>query len=341
MSLLCKTVGIFSDAAWYTDHLPLYRQEQIAARVGVELPRQKLCRWVEQSALLLRTIYDRLRERILASGYVQVDETPVKVLDPDRGGHAAQAYLWTYLSPLSQAIVFDFDLSRSRGNLREFFPLDWRGVLQSDGYEAYDSFLRDKPRIVHAGCMAHLRRYVVEALEAGVHLDIVARLLSDIALLYRIETEARKQALSPAARAELRQRESVPVLERLHEQFKLIAQSELPQSRLGKAAAYALARWETLTRYTEPGMGHVLIDQNSVERGIRPTKLGAKNWMYIGHPDAGWRSAVIYSITGTCKLLKINPADYLTWVLPRLAATSSGQVNGLLPQDYAATLTAA
>ena len=85
----------------YTDHLPLYRQEQIAARVGVELPRQNLCRWVEHSALLLRTIHDRLRERILASGYVQVDETPVKVLDPDRGGHAAQAYLWTYLSPLS------------------------------------------------------------------------------------------------------------------------------------------------------------------------------------------------------------------------------------------------
>ena len=87
----------------------------------------------------------------------------------------------------------------------------------------------------------------------------------------------------------------------LHEQFKCIAQSELPQSRLGKAAAYALARWETLTRYAEPGIGHVLIDQNSVERGIRPTKLGAKNWLYIGHPDAGWRSAMIYSITGSCK----------------------------------------
>lgn len=325
----------------YTDHVPLYRQEQIAARVGVELPRQKLCRWVEQSALLLRTIYDRLRERILESGYVQADETPVKVLDPDRGGHAAQAYLWTYLSPLSQAIVFDFDLSRSRGNLREFFPPDWQGVLQSDGYEAYESFLKNKPRIIHAGCMAHLRRYAVEALEAGVQLELVAKLLSDIALLYRIETEAKTQALSHADRAQLRQRESVPVLERLHEQFQRIAESELPQSRLGKAAAYALARWQTLTRYAEPGMGHVLIDQNSVERGIRPTKLGAKNWLYIGHPDAGWRSAVIYSITGTCKLLKTNPVDYLTWVLPRLAAATSDRVEGLLPHDYAATIAAA
>ena len=189
--------------------------------------------------------------------------------------------------------------------------------------------------------MAHLRRYVVEALEARVRLEIVARLLSDIGLLYHIETEAKEQALSAADRSQLRQRDSVPVLERLHEQFQRIAETELPQSRLGKAAAYALARWQTLTRYSEPGMGHVLIDQNSVERGIRPTKLGAKNWMYIGHPDAGWRSAVIYSITWTCKLLKINPVDYLTWVLSRLAATTSGQVDGLLPHDYAATLAAA
>ena len=74
------------------------------------------------------------------------------------------------------------------------------------------------------------------------------------------------------------------------------------------------------------------------ERGIRPTKLGAKNWLYIGHPDAGWRSAVIYSITGTCKLLKVNPVDYLTWVLPRLATTTSGQLDGLLPHDYAAAV---
>jgi len=189
--------------------------------------------------------------------------------------------------------------------------------------------------------MAHLRRYVVEALEAGVHLEIVARLLSDIGLLYRIETEAKEQSLSAADRSLLRQREGVPVLERLREQFQHIAETELPQSRLGKAAACALARWQTVTRYTEPGMGHVLIDQNSVERGIRPTKLGPKNWLYIGHPDAGWRSAVIYSITGTCKLLKINPVDYLTWVLPRLAAATTGQVDGLLPHDYAAAIAAA
>ncbi len=133
---------------------------------------------------------------------------------------------------------------------------------------------------------------------------------------------------------------SLPVLDRLHQQFVVIGRTELPQSALGRSATYALNRWQTLTRYAQPEMGHVLIDQNSVERGIRPTKLGAKNWLYIGHPDAGWRSAVIYSITGTCKLLKVNPVDYLTWVLPQLATATSGQTDGLLPHDYTAAIAA-
>ena len=189
--------------------------------------------------------------------------------------------------------------------------------------------------------MADLRRYVVEALEAKLKLDIVAKLLGDIALLYRIETQAKGQKLSADERALLRQRESLPILDRLHQQFVAIAQTELPQSALGRAATYALNRWPTLTRYVQPGMGHVLIDQKGVELGIRPTKLGAKNWLYIGHPDAGWRSAVIYSITGTCKLLKVNPVDYLNWVLPRPATATSGQVDELLPHDYASAIAGA
>jgi len=141
--------------AKYTDHTPLARQERIAAREGVELPRQKLVRWVEGAALLLRSVHERLIERVLGSGYVQVDETPVRVLDPDRGGHAAQAYLWTYLAPRADALVFDFDLSRSRANPTAFFPTTWSGVLQSDGYEVYRRLAIERPGPVHAGCMAH------------------------------------------------------------------------------------------------------------------------------------------------------------------------------------------
>jgi transposase len=115
-----------------------------------------------------------------------------------------------------------------------------------------------------------------------------------------------------------------------------LAIDALPQSALGKAATYAVNQWAELTRYAAPGLGHVFIDNNSVERSIRPTKLGAKNWLFIGHPSAGWRSAVIYSITGTCQLLKVNPEQYLAWVLPRLATARSHDTGGLLPHDYAA-----
>ena len=222
----------------YVDHLPLNRQEQMAARVGVELPRQKLARWVEEAALLLRTIQEQLSERILASRYVQVDETPIKVLDPDRGGHAAQAYLWTYLSPQERAIVFDFDLSRSRANLQSFFPTDWVGVLQSDGYEVYNSFLRQMPDIVHVGCMAHLRRYVIEAADGGG--EDVAALIADLGALYGVEKDARERELTQFERAQLRVERCPAIFERLHARFTHLRATALPQSPLGRASTYAL-----------------------------------------------------------------------------------------------------
>lgn len=131
----------------YVDHCPLARQEKIAARVGVELPRQKLCRWVEGSAQLLLTIHDQLKDKIRDSGYVQADETPIKVLDPDRGGKAANAYLWVYHAPDAKAIVFDFNLSRGRESPDRFFPEDWGGSLQSDGYDLYAALARARPGV--------------------------------------------------------------------------------------------------------------------------------------------------------------------------------------------------
>ena len=193
--------------AKYTDHKPLARQERIAARAGVQLPRQKLVRWVEGAALLLRSVHERLVERVLGSGYVQVDETPVRVLDPDRGGHAAQAYLWTYLAPRADALVFDFDLSRSRANPTAFFPLPWSGVLQSDGYEVYRRLATERAGLVHAGCMAQLRRHVFDAFKAGA--PEAAELIAGIGALYAIEREARE--LEPEARAARRAEACPPI----------------------------------------------------------------------------------------------------------------------------------
>lgn len=320
--------------AKYVDHLPLYRIETIAGRSGLDLPRGKQCRWVGDSAHLLRTIHTQLQGRILRSGYVQVDETPVKVLDAERGGSAAQAYLWTYHAPNEKMIVFDFNTSRGRDSPDRFFPSDWRGVMQTDGYELYRALLRERRGITHLGCMAHLRRYVVDALEGGG--ATVAALLADIGQLYGIEKRAREAQFSAAQRACLRHAYARPILKRLQQRFVELQKSELPAGALGKAAQYAVNHWPELARYAKARFGHAHIDNNPVERGIRPTKLGLKNWLFIGHPSAGWRSAVIYSITGTCKLLGVNPESYLKWVLPKLAAATTSTADHLLPHDFAA-----
>jgi len=177
-----------------------------------------------------------LSRRNLASGYVQVDEAPIKVLDPDRGGHAAQAYLWTYLSPQGGTVFFHFDLSRGRASLQSFFPQEWSGVLQSDGYAAYNSFLCDKENIVHAGCMAHLHRYVTEAADTGG--EDLAALIADIGALYVIEKDAPERALTAVERAELRAGRCPPIFERLHARFTRLCEQVLPRSPVGKASDF-------------------------------------------------------------------------------------------------------
>lgn len=320
----------------YTDHLPLARQEKIAARAGVELPRQKLGRWVEGSAHLLRTLHDQLQQRIRDSGYVQADETPIKVLDPDRGGKAAQAYLWVYHAPDAQAIAFDFSASRGRESPDRFFPEDWQGDLQSDGYDLYAALARARPGVVRFGCMAHARRKLSDALKAGD--TAAASLLIEVGKLYRIERQASERGYDALQRACLRHAQARPILRQLQRELQVLQQAVLPRSKLGEAVTYMRNQWPELARYAKAGNGHVCIDNNPVERGIRPTKLGLKNWLFIGHPSAGWRSAVIYSVLGTCALLKVNPQHYLEWVLPKLAAATTATATGLLPHDYAAMM---
>lgn len=321
----------------FADRLPYHRQEQIYARAGIDLSRQKLSRWAEHVALLLQGLHGQLRERILQSGYCQADETPVKVLDAERLGAARAAWLWTYHAPQAQAVVFDFRLSRGRDGPREFIPEDWRGVLQTDGYELYRALCAERPGVVHAGCTAHARRKWVEARDGGG--EVVAGILADFAALYRVESEARERRLSPTDRTQLRQNRSELVLVRLRQKLAVAQSNALPQSLVGLAAAYALVRWDCLCRFAQPGYGHIEIDDNPVENCIRPSALGKRNWLFIGHPDEGWKSTVLYSLLGTCKLLAVNPELYLNWVLSKLAAaTNLAAATGLLPHDYAATV---
>lgn len=316
--------------ARFVDHLPYYRQEQIAARHGVVLERQKMSQWTEQVAHLLLSTYDRLEKRLTASGYVQCDESPVKLLDPGRPGTAREAWLWVRHAPRERVILFTFELTRRHHVPLQFFPKDWKGLVQVDGYGAYEDLARDRPGITLLACWAHARRYWTEAVDGGG--STVAEILALIAQLYRVEAEARGRSVTE--REALRCARSQVILESLKERMTAARERALPQSGIGKAAAYALSRWSELTRFAQPGFGQAEIDSNQIENGIRPSALGKRNWMFIGHPEAGWKSAVVYSIVGTCKLLRINPESYLNWALPRLAAGTNKSTEDLLPHDY-------
>lgn len=319
----------------FCDHLPIHRQEQMLARLGPTFTRQTMGQWVAEAKVLLSPIHAELRAQALCAPYIQMDETPVSVLDPERAGKARDAWLWAVHAPQKRIVIFEFNKSRSHAPPKQLLD-GFRGVLQTDGYSAYDTALKALPghQVIRAACMAHARRGFMEALKSGD--DRATPFLVLFGKLYKIEAEARD--LEPDARAVRRADSSVPVLLQLQERLRMASADPavLPQSDLAQALHYCLARWSELCLFAEPGYGHVLIDNNPIERQIRPTKLGLRNWLFIGHPDAGDNPAVIYSIIGTCKLMKIDPWAYLNWALPGLAAATNLSAANFTPQRFAA-----
>ncbi len=317
----------------YVDHVPLYRQERMDARGGIWIGRQARCRYVEGAAHLLITIHQLLKRKILESRYVQVDETFTKLLDPDRRGRSRDAYLWGYHAPDVPAIVLEFSPSRSGAILHEFFPPNWRGDVQSDGAKMYPGVFKYRPNIRRFECIGHLRRYVLEAIKADEMQALP--LLRDIDELYAIERHATKLGLTPDRRGMFRHAKAKPVLKRLQRRFHALEKDMPLFGKLREAVTYATNRWPNLARYAKVDCGRICIDQNPIERCFRPTKIGLRNYLFIGHPSAGWRSAVIYSVVGTCRLIGVNPEAYIRWVLPKLAAATNRTTDGLLPHDFA------
>jgi transposase len=321
----------------YADAIPIYRQAAMLERLGPGFTRQAMGQWVEHGAGIFRPVHQELQRIVQEADYVQGDETPHAVLDPARPGAARDAWLWTFLAPGPKVVVFDFQMTRSHLPALAFLR-GYQGVFQTDGYSGYVKALRELPEdrragIVHANCMAHCRRGFVAALESGD--DRAAPFLAYLGALYQIEAELRPVA--PEERARARGSRSLAWLVPMELALKKMQgdPAVLPKSLLGKAVKYALERWPELTRYAQAGYGHIDIDSNAVERCIRPSAVAKKNFLFIGHPDAGWRSAVLYSIFGTCQLQEINPWDYLTWALPRLADATNHTARQFTPQAFA------
>jgi transposase len=314
----------------YEDHLPLYRQEKIyRERHGVTIARQSLAEWVAQAAFWLKPIYELMKKNALLKSYLQADETPIRYLDPDQPGKAQLGYLWTYSAPGGD-VLFDWQTTRSKAVAAEFLKT-FKGHLQTDAYGVYLSLAKDrKGEILLVGCWAHCRRNFVEALQEDRRVGWVVR---QIGHLYGMEKKLREGRAGPRLRAAVRAAQARPVLDRLHKALEGMASKVLPKSGFGQAISYALDQWETLIRYVDEG--RLEIDNNLIENAIRPTALGKKNFLFIGHPEAGWYSAVIYSLLGSCRRHGINPHEYLRDVLSRLPSATNHQIPELTPAAWA------
>lgn len=313
--------------ARFDDHLSFYRlEQQFRERHGLVIPRQQMVQWVEQIAAWLQALYDAMWQRMLDGGYLQVDETSVRVLDPEVQGKAARGFLWFYAVPGGDAVLV-FDARRSLDAVRERLR-GFTGTIQTDAYEVYKALRRRQAGLERLGCLAHCRRHFYAALREDCAQAIW--FIGQIRLLYRIERQGR--GLSPGERAALRQREAPAIWEAMRIKAEELRPQLLPQSSLGKAVNYFWNEYTALTGYLRDGRFE--IDNNLVENSIRPTAVGRRRWLFIGHPDAGWRSAVIYSILVSCRRRGINPQDYLTDVLARLPAITNKQIDQLLPEKW-------
>lgn len=311
----------------FDDHLSFYRlEQQFRERHGIAIPRQQMVQWMEQIALWLRPVYDAMWQQMLAGGYLQVDETPVRVLDPDVEGKAARGYLWFYAVPRGD-VILDFDRSRALKVVQQRLE-GFTGTIQTDAYEVYQSLERKESRIERIGCLAHSRRRFYAALQQN--LPDAVWFISQIRLLYQIEDEARE--LVPAERHVFRQQQAPAIWEVLKARAIELQPRFLPKSTIGSAIRYFLDEYDALTGYLRNGRFE--IDNNLIENSIRPSAVGKKRWLFIGHPDAGWRSAVVYSIIVSCRRRGINPQDYVTDVLRRLPTAKTSDIHHLMPANW-------
>jgi transposase len=313
----------------FSDHLPLYRQEDIFVRHGLHLSRSTLCDWVSAAAELLEPLYERQRLLALQSAVLWTDDTPVTVLVGGEEG-SRRGRFWTYVGddehPYS---VYDFTMSRGRDGPQRFLR-SFRGYLHADAYGGYDGiFLEAGSEIVEVACWAHARRKFFDARKNSPRE--VHQVLDWIGQLYDIEDQARP--LSVAARQQLRNREAVPILDRLDAYLVQLAKRVLPKTALAKAITYARNQWDALRSYTKDG--RLTIDNNTSERTLRHQAIGRKNWLFLGSCGAGPRAAVLYTILAGAKRHRIEPWMYVRELLMRLHS-DDGRLDDMLPDNWAA-----
>lgn len=315
----------------YCDHVPLYRQSAILLRdTGVEISRATLDGWVLRVGEVLIPVAAAMRKELIGGSYIQADETPVAVQMHEGRGRNHQAYLWQYGRP-GGAVVFDFRLGRGRDGPRRFLAR-FEGILQTDGYAAYVQI--GGPKMVHAACWAHARRYFFEAVQLNPRDPLATLIVAHIDELFAIDAEARRERLPLDARHVRRQEKAPELLNLIRKQVETARSRALPASALAKACQYTLTLWQKLTRFLE--FPELELSNNLAENSMRPVAVGRKNWLHVGGPHAGPKVAAILSVVESCRRLRVSVRDYLVAILPGLADLPVSRISTLTPSAWAA-----
>jgi len=312
----------------FADALPFYRQERIFARMGVELSRTTMCNWAMEVADRLSPLLHLMRDQIRAGPYVQIDETPLQVLE-DPG---STSQMWVYRGGQRRAPTIFYAYHPSRSGDVPFQFLDgYRGWVQTDGYAGYDK-LGSREGVVMLGCWAHARRKFVDMTKAASMGSAAHEAIEYIRKLYAVETDAEQRSLDETQRAELRRLKTVPMLEEFHGWLMELQDQTPPQGLLGKAVNYTLGQWDRLERYVQHGM--LRPDNNLAENAIRPFVVGRKNWLFSATSRGAQASAALYSIIETAKANGHEPYWYLRFLFEGLiSARTAEQFTALLPQN--------
>lgn len=315
-------------AAHFCEHQPYYRLEKHLERIGVDLPRVCQVSLMAQLDERMQPLVAAIQAQVWASGYIHLDATPIDLCDPGRPGAARESTLWAYRAT-DGPVWFDFQLNKSPKRPAQLLE-NYRGLLQTDGAAALDAIGQDDGRVTHLGCWSHARRYFVKAVDAGERE--AEPYLGTINRLFRLERLARRFQLTPENRARLRQRASQPTANQLFAATLVGVTQAPPKTRLGQALGYLLGQKPALLRCLSEV--HARLDNNLVEQAIRPLKIGAKNWLQIGHPKAGPRLAHLFTVVENCRLAGLDPEAYLIDLIARLPDHPMKRIAELLPHVW-------
>jgi transposase len=315
----------------YVDHLPLYRQAAILEReAGLEIGRATLDGWVMRVGELLEPVVAAMRQDLLRAAYLQADETIVPVQMHDKRGADHQAYLWQYGQPGGET-VFDFRMGRGREGPQKFLGA-WEGILQTDGYQAYDGV--GGPKLVHVGCWAHARRKFVDAVKVNRDDAEAVRMVMRMDALFLVDRDARQKQMTVEERLASRRQHAEEWAEEIRQECVKLRASVLPKSALGQAVGYTLNLWPKLRRVFD--YAEVELSNNLAENSMRPVALGRKNWLHVGSVKAGSKVAAILSVVESCRRLRVPVREYLLDVLPGLDGRKLSEIARLTPANWSA-----